>query len=63
MDRVHPNAPAIPRLLRAYLNLGAKICGPPAIDRAFRTVDFLTWLDIHALPATVLQRYGLGDAL
>jgi putative hemolysin len=63
MDRVHPNPPAIPRLLRAYLNLGAKICGPPAIDRAFWTVDFLTWLDIQALPATVLQRYGLGDAL
>ena len=39
------------RLLRAYLTIGAKICGPPAIDRDFGTIDFLTLLDLHALPA------------
>jgi putative hemolysin len=37
--------PPPPKLLRAYLSVGAKICGPPAIDRAFRTIDFLTILD------------------
>src|SRR4029450_5387516 len=25
--------PRIPKLLRAYLSVGAKICGPPALDR------------------------------
>lgn len=40
--------PKIPRLLTAYLALGAKVCAPPAIDRAFGTIDFLTWLDLEA---------------
>jgi putative hemolysin len=31
-----------PKLLRAYLTLGVTICGPPAIDREFGTIDFLT---------------------
>lgn len=39
-----------PKLLRAYLNLGARICGPPAIDREFGTIDFLTLLDIKNSP-------------
>ncbi len=44
-----PEKAAIPRLLRAYLNLGARICSEPALDRAFGTIDFLTLLDIHDL--------------
>jgi putative hemolysin len=47
----------VPRLLRAYLALGAKICGEPAIDREFSTVDFLTWIDLEALPVAVLRRF------
>ena len=39
----------IPRLLRAYLNLGARICSEPAMDRAFGTIDFLTLLAIDDL--------------
>lgn len=42
--------PKIPKLLRAYLSLGAKICGPPAIDREFGTIDFLTLIDLETLP-------------
>jgi putative hemolysin len=45
--------PNIPKLLRAYLAIGAKMCGPPALDREFRTIDFLTLLDLSALPAAV----------
>lgn len=45
-----PEPPKLPKLLRAYLSLGARICGPPAIDREFKTIDFLTWLDIEELP-------------
>ena len=39
----------IPPLFQSYLNLGAKICGPPAIDRLFKTIDFLVVLDIETL--------------
>lgn len=46
----------VPKLMRAYLALGAKICGDPAIDREFGTIDFLTWLDLRALPLRALQR-------
>lgn len=38
----------IPKLLSAYLALGAWICGPPAMDQAFGTIDFLTCLDLRA---------------
>ena len=52
-----PELPRIPRLLSAYLALGAAICGPPAIDREFRTIDFLTWLDLQSPePAAVQAR-------
>ena len=37
-----------PKLLSAYLALGAWICGPPAIDREFKTIDFLTMLDLES---------------
>jgi putative hemolysin len=50
-------AGASSRLLRAYLAIGAKICGPPAIDREFGTIDFLTLLDLHALPAIVRAHF------
>ena len=50
--------PPVPRLLSAYLALGARLCGPPAIDREFRTVDFLTWLDVQSPSIVALQRRG-----
>lgn len=52
-------APPIPKLLRAYLAIGAKICGPPALDREFKTIVFLTLLDLQALPAETKRRFGL----
>lgn len=45
------------KLLRAYLAIGARICGPPAIDREFGTIDFLTLLDLHALPMIVRAHF------
>jgi putative hemolysin len=47
----------IPKLLRAYLTLGAKICGPPALDRQFQTIDFLTLLDLQAMPPLARQKF------
>lgn len=46
-----------PRLLRAYLSLGAKICGPPALDTDFKTIDFLTFLDLEALAPAVRNHF------
>ncbi len=51
------DAPKIPKLLRAYLSIGAKICGPPALDRAFKTIDFLTFVDLKSLPPQVRARF------
>jgi putative hemolysin len=47
----------IPKLLRAYLAVGAKICGPPAIDREFKTIDFLTLIDLETLHPRVYARF------
>lgn len=38
-----------PRLMRAYLALGAAVCGPAALDREFGTIVFLTVLDLRSL--------------
>ncbi len=51
------SAPRVPKLLGAYLAIGARICGPPAIDREFKTIDFLTLLDLQSLPVHVVQKY------
>ncbi len=45
-----------PKLLRTYLALGAKICGPPAFDREFKTIDFLTLMDLNNLTPSIRAR-------
>jgi putative hemolysin len=47
----------IPRLLRAYLGVGARICGRPALDREFGTIDFLTLLDLKLANPTGASRF------
>ena len=50
----------IPKLLSAYLGLGAWICSPPAIDRSFGTIDFLTCLDLQSSQmAQRRRRFGI----
>ena len=50
----------VPKLLSAYMAVGAKICGPPAIDREFKTIDLLTFLDLNQLNQEVAKRLGLN---
>jgi putative hemolysin len=57
LEQLAEEPPKIPKLLRAYLSLGAKICGPPALDRQFKTIDFLTLLDLESLPALARARF------
>ena len=52
----HVEAGRPPRLFRAYLEISGRICGPPAIDREFKTIDFLTLVDLANLPVRVCTR-------
>jgi putative hemolysin len=63
-DRLMPEPPAstpaqckVPKLLRTYLAIGARIAAPPAWDRAFGTIDFLTLLDLKLLSASARNRF------
>jgi putative hemolysin len=47
----------VPKLLRTYLSVGARICGPPAWDRAFGTIDFLTLLDLEQITPAARSRF------
>ena len=57
LDLVAEEPVQIPKLLRAYLTIGAKICGPPALDRHFGTIDFLTLLDLEAMSESARERF------
>ncbi len=39
----------LPQLFRLYMSLGAKVLSKPAIDREFKTIDYLVMLDIENL--------------
>ena len=56
-DRTATETPPVPKLLRAYLQMGAKICGPPAMDRQFKTIDFLTFMDLDGLSVGAKERF------
>lgn len=52
----------IPKLFGMYLRNGAKICGPPALDRYFGTIDFLTMLDIEQADRRLVKALAAGLA-
>jgi putative hemolysin len=58
LDKLAAESPKIPKLLRAYLSLGARICGAPALDREFKTIDFLTLLDLENLAPAARRLVG-----
>ena len=64
LDRVpRPERLTLPPLLRAYLHLGAKVCGDPAFDPEFDTADFLVLLDLQAANTRMLERVSAADAV
>ena len=47
----------VPKLLKTYLAIGARIAAPPAWDREFGTIDFLTLLDLRLLSPSARNRF------
>jgi hypothetical protein len=47
----------VPKLLKTYLAIGARIGGPPAWDREFGTIDFLTLLDLKLISPSARHRF------
>lgn len=48
-EQADPAPYDLPLLFRTYLRYGALVCGPPAIDRDFKTIDFLVLFDVQAM--------------
>ncbi len=48
----------IPPLFKGYLRIGCKICGPPALDSEFGTIDFLIIVDAHKLPERYVRHFS-----
>ncbi len=44
----------LPPLFASYLRLGAKVCGGPALDRAFGVTDYLVLLDLRDVEPRML---------
>ncbi len=52
-----PTPVTVPKLLKTYLAIGARICATPAWDRDFGTIDFLTLLDLELLSPAARNRF------
>lgn len=51
----------IPGLFQMYLKMGAKVCGPPMIDRDFGSTDFFVVLDANRMEPRYRAAF-FGDA-
>lgn len=52
-----PESVKVPKLLKTYLAIGCRIGGPPAWDREFGTIDFLTFLDLKLVSSSARNRF------
>ncbi len=56
----HNREVSVPKLFRIYMHYGAKVCGPPAIDRKFKTIDFLVLFDVFEMDAQTRRMFFGG---
>lgn len=49
----------LPSLIKGYLRVGARLCGPPALDAEFGTTDLFLFLDVGEMTAEYKSRFGL----
>lgn len=54
---------ALPPLFKGYLRAGAKVCGIPAWDREFGSVDFPMWLDFESISFRYAKHFKLNRKL
>jgi putative hemolysin len=47
----------LPQLFGTYLRYGAKVLGPPAIDRDFKTIDYFVIVDVESLDARTYRLF------
>ncbi|MFO0775598.1 MAG: GNAT family N-acyltransferase [Nitrospiraceae bacterium] len=48
---------SLPPLIKGYLRIGAAVCGSPAHDPLFKTIDFLMLLPMAAMTARYARHY------
>jgi putative hemolysin len=51
----------IPPIFKGYLRLGASICGEPALDREFKTIDFFILVDIKNVPERYIRHFKYDE--
>lgn len=63
-NEIYPEAEQIelPSLFNMYLKIGVKICGAPAIDREFGTIDFFVLFDLQEM-SEKYQKMFFGSKL
>lgn len=47
----------IPPLMESYLAMGARVCSEPALDAAFKVIDFFVVLDLDEVNGVARRRY------
>ncbi|MFK8028639.1 MAG: GNAT family N-acetyltransferase [Gammaproteobacteria bacterium] len=47
----------LPRLMRRYMDYGARIAGDPVIDRKFKTIDYLAVFDMHSISPRIRRMF------
>ena len=52
-----PEPVVLPGLFRSYLRFGGRVCGPPAIDRSFKTIDFFVVFDIRQMDRRAYEMF------
>jgi len=52
-----PREHLLPDLFQAYLAIGAKVLGPPAIDQDFKTTNWLLWVNISDLDPLTFRSF------
>jgi putative hemolysin len=48
----------LPRLMSLYIDYGASICSVPALDRAFKTIDYLALFDLQVMPPKMIKIFN-----
>lgn len=57
-DDVDFRAIELPALFNMYLRIGARVCGPPMLDREFGSIDFFVVFDVQNLNLKYQKMFG-----